>query len=127
MLGRLRREIPNPTWPLTARELEDTHILWPVDYDWVPARKWVDPLLKGLRKYVKVERTALSQPFKRIVLIQVVIRGKSYDVAIDYSDLSDVDEGCAKRCGLYFKMQYSRRGYSGSVPISVEKYKGVFS
>src|SRR5256885_12606714 len=32
-------------------------------------------------------------------------------VAIDYADRSTIDEECAERCALYFKMQYRSQGY----------------
>jgi hypothetical protein len=104
----------SPTWPLDPRELERICIIWPSQYEWNPSRKWVEPLLHGFRKYVRIESTRLAQDFKGIVLIQIFIGGRRHDVAIDYSDLADIDEVCARRCAVYFKMQFSRDGYSSS-------------
>src|SRR5256885_17131279 len=51
-------------------------------------------------------------------------------VAIDYADRSTIDEECAERCALYFKMQYRSQGYpydhvipGGFVPASETLYR----
>src|SRR5256885_9289767 len=51
-------------------------------------------------------------------------------VAIDYADRSTIDEECAERCALYFKMQYRSQGYpydhvipGGFVPASETVYR----
>lgn len=118
-----------PTWRLEPRELEDVQVLWPLHYEWAPSRKWVDPLQHGIRKYVSSSGSEIPQTFPGIVLIQIVIRGVPHDVAIDYSDLPAANEDCARRCSLYFKMQFSRGGYSlnnivpgGFVPNSEDIY-----
>jgi hypothetical protein len=102
----------DPTWPLDPGELERVRIFWPTKYQWPPSRSWVEPILHGFRKYVKIEPADIPQIFGGIVLIQMRIRGALHHVAIDYSDYQDVNEECARRCSLYFKMQFSRHGYS---------------
>ena len=39
------------------------------------------------------------------------IHGTKHNVAIDYADRPDINEGCARSCLLYFKMQFSCDGY----------------
>jgi hypothetical protein len=119
-----------PTWPLDPRDLESVHVLWPSKYEWSPSGKWVEPLRHGLCKYVKTQRTNVPQPFKGIVMVQIVIREIVHSVAIDYSDLPHINENCARSCPLYFKMQFSREGYpfahivpGGFVPNSDDIYR----
>jgi hypothetical protein len=48
-----------------------------------------EPLARGLRRYVKLERTALSQPFKRIVLVP--LRDFIAELAVGVLSLMAVD------------------------------------
>ena len=101
----------SPTWRFKPQEIEAVHILWPLKYEWTPACRWVEPLFKGLSKYVMVERTGIPQKFKGIVLIQLVVQGARHDVAIDYSDGLQINEECMRQSLVYFKMQFARTGY----------------
>src|SRR5580704_1322919 len=127
---RKKNATVNPTWPLDSRDLEGVHVMWPSTYDWSPSSKWVEPLRHGLGKYVKTKSADVPQPFKGIVMIQIVVRGIGHDVAIDYSDLPSIDETCARSCPVYFKMQFSGQGYpfehvlpGGFVPNSETIYQ----
>lgn len=105
-------EVENPAWRVEAEELKDVTIRWPARYQWPRAHLWVDTLLYGFRRRLKVEVTDFEQPFRGTVLFQFVRGGKAHDVAIDYSDYPDVNEESARRCPVYFKMQHRREGYA---------------
>ena len=101
----------NPTWPLDPQDRANMRVKWPSRYGWSPATKWVEPLRHGLAKHVTTELADVPQPFEGIVMIQVMVRGIRHNVAIDYSDLPNINESCARTCPLYFKMQFSVLGY----------------
>ncbi|HEX8845393.1 MAG TPA: glycosyltransferase [Pyrinomonadaceae bacterium] len=103
--------VTNAAWRINPEELHGVTIRWPVKYQWEPARIWVDPLLYGFRNVAQVEMAELEQPYRGTVLFQFVVRNRAHDVAIDYSDYSDINEESARRCPVYFKMQHHREGY----------------
>jgi hypothetical protein len=95
-----------PTWPLSPEELKQVTVFWPSQYEWVPSRAWVEPIRRGFAEYVSIEQASIAQPYSGIVLIRVRVRGITHDIAIDYSDYPNVNDECAGRCSLYFKMQF---------------------
>lgn len=100
------------SFPIDREKLSNFRIRWPRVYQWAPAHAWVDHIKIGLKQFVPVEQTDIPQPYKGIVLIQVVSKGTSHDVAIDYSDYMErIEEDCLEQCMIYFKMQYLRQGY----------------
>jgi hypothetical protein len=101
----------NPSWAIAAEELRAVKIRWPAQYQWPAARFWVNTIFYELKKRVPVEIADLPQPYRGTVIFQFLRNGKSHDVAIDYSDYSDINPESASRCGVYFKMQHLRRGY----------------
>jgi hypothetical protein len=101
-----------PSWTFNTRELDKVNILWPTKYEWDEASGWVDPIRQGFCRYVHVESADIPQNYKGIALIQMLIHGKKHHFAIDYSDRPDIDEGCARLCLRYFKMQFSCDGYA---------------
>ena len=103
--------VVNREWEVSTDELKDVSVRWPSAYQWPTARLWVDSLLYGLRKRVRVEFAPLAQPYRGTVIFQFVVRGKAHDVAIDYSDYPEINEESAGRCAVYFKMQHQREGY----------------
>jgi hypothetical protein len=118
------------SWPISREQLAPLKILWPRTYQWPFAVFWVQSLQEGMRRFVEMENAALEQSYPGVVIIQALVNGESHDVAIDYSDYIPVNDECARRCVLYFKMQYSREGYShrnvvpgGFVPYSSKLYK----
>jgi hypothetical protein len=111
-----RRESTSSTWPIDPERLADVSVIWPSEYEWQPSRIWVESLRRGLAKHVQVERSWIAQPYPGIVLIQIRNRGAIQDVALDYSDYPLVNQACAARCSLYFKMQFP---CSGEVPARV--------
>jgi hypothetical protein len=120
-LWRVRSEPVPPlalAWPLASDSLERVVLRWPSAYNRHGAGRWVNTLLAGLQRYVKIELRDLPQPFANVVMIQMRLHGKSHDVAIDYADRSEIDRECRRVCALYFKMQFLRGGYhdEGIVP-----------
>lgn len=103
----------NPEWQLPdARALRSVKIRWTSRYEWDAAGDWVDTLLYGFRKFVPVEiADDIPQPYKGTIVFQLIIDGKTHDVAVGYSDYLSIDDECARHCALYFKMQFDRRGY----------------
>src|ERR1700675_2949862 len=91
-----------PSWSLNMEELDKVSILWPTKYQWDESNRWIDPLRRGFRRYVHVELADIPQNCKGIVLIQICIHGRKHNIAIDYSDRPDIDEGCARLCSHYF-------------------------
>src|SRR4051794_41072971 len=124
-----RPQVINPAWRVHPEELRDVSIRWPVRYQWPRAQVWVDPMLYGFRRLVKVEMVEIDQPYSGLVLFQFVVRGRVYDVTIDYLDHSPLIEESVRRSSIYFKMQHRREGYGinhvlpgGYVPDSRKIY-----
>ena len=100
-----------PTWPLDPAELASVRLRWPAEHGWPLAPTWLDPLERGLARWVVLERAELPQPPSRVALAELVVDGKARSIAIDYSDHMPLDEGIADACDLYFKMQHQAEGY----------------
>src|SRR5271156_6060735 len=118
-----------PTWPLNAQDLDEVSILWPTKYQWELATTWVNPIRWGLRSYVDVQPAEIPQTYDGIVLIEMWIQGIRHKIAIDYADRPDINESCARRCLVYFKMQFSCDGYGfdnvipgGFIPFQDDLY-----
>lgn len=116
--------------PIDAKKLENVAVYWPGKYQWPAAEKWVNSILRGLQKFVRVYLKKIPQPYKGIVVIHWVNNHATHEVAIDYSDYPGLNEKCAGRCRPYFKMQYDSQGYSpkhvvpgGFVPGGNELYR----
>ncbi len=119
-----------PSWPLDGQKLAALSVVWPSAYQWPPASTWMDSILTGLRHFVPVQFAPLPQTYPTAVRVQVRISGVTHEVAIDYSDLMTIDEECAGRVALYFKMQCAREGYrlpnvvpGGFVPYHHDLYR----
>ena len=119
----------NEAWSVAPAELQEVSIRWPETYQWPEARLWVDQLLRGFRQRVPLEFAPLPQPYKGTVLFQLVVRNRSHDVAIDYSDYPEINDESAAVAAVYFKMQHLRAGYErdnvlpgGYVPDSRKMY-----
>lgn len=134
-LWQLRSRAATPerlTWPLDPEVLGNCVVRWPVRYEWSPSRKWLDPVLRGLRALVRVERVAIPQPYAGIALLRIVTGGSERVVAIDYSDHREIDERCVAEVAVYFKMQFAEEGYpfahvhpGGFVPGDCLVYGGL--
>ena len=101
----------SPTWTLNKLDLDKVIVRWPTKYKWELAATWVNPLRLGFRKYVQVESADIPQTYEGIVFIEIWIHGTKHNIAIDYADRPAINEGCARNCLVYFKMQFSRDGY----------------
>ncbi len=121
------------SWQIEPQELTDLVVRWPTNYECDEAHKWVTHILHGFRQYVRVEMALSAQPYQGIVLVEFVWKGRSHQVAIDYSDYQDqVNDACLNQAGVYFKMQYRKEGYGsdkivpgGYVNLSNDYYKYV--
>jgi len=113
VLGEWR--LPRPSDPSGFRSsLDDQDVLirWPRTYSNPTASVWADQIRDGLRKMLLFERVDLEQPKNRSeVRFQLVRRGVTHDVCLDYLDRNDVDPDFASRFTVYFKMQYREGGY----------------
>jgi hypothetical protein len=100
-----------PTWPLAADELDGVRVRWPAEPGWPLATTWLDPVVRGLARWVKVDHHPIPQPESRVAVTELVVDGRAHRLAIDYSDFMPIDERLADECSLYFKMQYQAEGY----------------
>lgn len=117
------------TWILDLKILKNVSIRWPLVYQWEPSIKWVDSLLYGFQKKVKVEFADIIQLYDGIVMFEMILFSKLYKIAIDYSDYTPVNKEAYRNSSLYFKMQYSGFEYDGMevipggfIPNSIEIY-----
>lgn len=109
-----RSAVRRPSWPLDARWLGSTHVVWPSRYQWPLMGKWVEPLRRGFARFVDVVVEDFPQPFEGVVLLRVVTAHGSWTVAIDCFDKATLNERCAASADVYFKMQYQQEGYRWS-------------
>jgi glycosyl transferase family 1 len=87
-------------------------INWPSQYRWPPQRTWLEPLRSALSEFVPIQRMPLQQPSSPVVVFKVHWGGaESCEIAVDYSDYTNIDETLARSVPLYLKMQYLSRGY----------------
>ena len=100
-----------PSWPLDAAALAETCVRWPRRYGWPLADTWLDPIRRGLERWVHVETADIDQPYKSVALVHLVLDGGSHEIALDFSDFMPLEDEAVRRCPLYFKMQHAREGY----------------
>jgi Glycosyl transferases group 1 len=121
---RMRRPPAAPpalTWPLDADRLAGVTVRWPTSYlsgslGLQPAgqsrmARRLSSLRFAMSRMAKTEIVDIPQPYKSIVLIEVVVDETRYEVAIDQSPYLGVNDECAKRCLLYFKRHHRLEGY----------------
>lgn len=101
----------NPSWYVEPEELANVEIRFPAKYGCDEAQTWIETLLFEFRRRVRVSFVDLPQPYRGTVLIQFVKNNQVSDVAIDYSDYSDLIEESVLRCPVYFKLQFLQAGY----------------
>jgi hypothetical protein len=65
----------------------------------------------SMSRMAKTQIVDIPQPYKSIVLIEVVVGETPYEVAIDQSPYLGVNDECAERCLLYFKRHHRLDGY----------------
>jgi len=121
---QLRRGAPSapPTWRPDPRLLEVSEFEWPSRYARAPAEKWMVHVHIGLSDWVLVRRKMLSQDYSGIALARLLVDGRAYEIAFDYSDYPIINEECARRVAVYFKMQHPVGGFPGSSNV----YPGGF-
>jgi hypothetical protein len=74
------------------------------------ARK-LSSLRYAMSRMARTEIVDIPQPYKSIVLIEVVVDETPYEVAIDQSPYVGINDECAERCLLYFKRHHRLEGY----------------
>jgi hypothetical protein len=100
-----------PSWPLREEALSATTVRWPERYGWPLADTWLDPVRRGLARWVRVETAAIEQPYRSVAIFHVVLDGAAHEVALDYSDFMPLEPEAVSRCPVYFKMQHASEGY----------------
>ncbi|PSN20731.1 hypothetical protein C7271_00635 [filamentous cyanobacterium CCP5] len=88
-------------------------IYWPYYYPWPLTRKWLFPLLSEFRRSFWVGFKSMPV-FENAIYFEVEVGGEIYPVAVDASDWLEINEQCASQVKVYFKMQYSSKGYSAN-------------
>jgi hypothetical protein len=64
----------------------------------------------AMSRMAKTEIVDIPQPYKSIVLIDVVVDETPYEVAIDQSPYLGINDECAERCLLYLSGTIALRG-----------------
>jgi hypothetical protein len=90
---------------------EPIAVRWPLHYHEPVAESFVAPLKDGLAALATIVATDIAQPYAGIVLIDVDIAGERHRIAVDYSDLTDVNAACVAEVHTYFKFQCLGSGY----------------
>ena len=92
--------------------MPDLSITWPRAYSWAPFAIWLDYVRNGLAGRVSISPAAeLRAPIRDCEVIEVTHKGKTYPIIIDCGDTSAIDPSLPGSVFLYFKMQYSSKGY----------------
>jgi hypothetical protein len=100
------------SWHLHGEKLSRTTIRWPEPVPLPDAAWWEPKFRAALAAHVQVEPATIQHPFTSILMFDVVSRGRTSRVAIDYRDSNEVPDQCAESADLYFKLQFSRDGYA---------------
>jgi hypothetical protein len=100
-----------PTWPLDPDELAGVVVRWPSQPGWPLATTWLDPVVRGLAHWVRVELHPIPQPESRVAVAELVVDGAAHRIAVDYSDYMPIDEAIADAVPVYLKMHYQAEGY----------------
>lgn len=113
---------PPLTWPLDRDRLRDVHVRWPATYrsrvagvqplDESRIARRLASLRHAMGTMVTSEVAELEQPYASVVLFELVVDGRTHEMAIDQSPYLPVDEACAERCLVYFKRHFSTAGYA---------------
>jgi glycosyl transferase family 1 len=109
------------TWPLDRDRLAQMTVRWPAHYlsrsaGLQPAResriaRRLSSLRLAMGGMVATEVADIPQPFESVALIEVVVDGVTYEVAIDQSPYMEISDEGARRCFLYFKRHHRLEGY----------------
>ena len=99
------------SWELDTQRLAGCKIVWPLQYQWPQASKWMTPIIAGLSKYVRIEYRDIPQSTEKAVFIELHYENSVRTIVIDYSDNPRVYPAAVDRSELYFKMQFHKDGY----------------
>lgn len=102
------------SFPPDASKLRHTRISWPAHSPWEGFRLFCPDLRVGLERFVPVAEAEIPQPYPGVVIFQVRVSERTFEVAIDFRDYAEViQQEALERVVVYFKMQFSREGYAG--------------
>lgn len=104
---------PEPiSFSLPTEKLRHVSIRWPARSPWPGTFPFGNDLRVGLTRFAPVHATEVPQPYPGVILFQVQIRDRTFDVSADFRDYPDViQEEALQQSVVYFKMQFSREGY----------------
>jgi hypothetical protein len=101
---------PKLTWPVDREALQDVVVRWP----WVEwkARRMIGVQVRHwLSHYVKTVDAEIPQPYERVIVFEVDVRGRRHRVMVETSDYADLNESAYADAELYFKMEFAKEGY----------------
>jgi Glycosyl transferases group 1 len=101
------------TWPIPDDIAPRLTVLWPRQYSWKNAPRWVGPIRRGIGQHIAVRTADITQEPGNIVHLLFTDGDSILEVGIDYDDPSDLHSS-APSLDLYFKLQYRRGGYEYS-------------
>lgn len=116
--SRMRSRRPYETceqisFPSNPNKLTHTRIRWPTHSSREGFRLFGSDLRVGLGRFVQVVAAEIPQPYPGVILFEVQVKNRTFDIAIDFRDYSDViQDGALDRAAVYFKMQFRRGGYA---------------
>ncbi|ADV64165.1 hypothetical protein Isop_3608 [Isosphaera pallida ATCC 43644] len=107
---------PEPAWRWTwnppLQRLADAQLLWPTEYQWPPAAKWLFHLKHALSRLIPVETAPIDQSdCEGVARVVLCPRGRNSQpraiMIFDYSDYADrINHSALKSSVVYFKFQY---------------------
>jgi Glycosyl transferases group 1 len=119
---------PPLSWSLPPETLAKTTIRWPSPVPLPDAGGWVASVKAALAEHVEMMPTTIHHPFTSILLFDVVVRGRSQRIAVDYRDSNELASECANSADVYFKLQFANGGYAwdnvvpGGYVVSRQKF-----
>jgi hypothetical protein len=110
---RARPVLTPTTWPLREDDRRRIVVNWPTTYEWPGAAPIVSAIKAGLEGIGVIRLAPVPQPYKSVVMLECLVDGRSFNVALDYYDKADfISESALAQSHLYFKCQYASAGYS---------------
>jgi hypothetical protein len=114
-------EAAPPTWPLDHARLNEMRIRWPAQYrsrtaglqplDESRIARRLGSLRHAAGDLVPSRIAEIDQPYASVVLAEIDVEGRTYEIAIDQSPYLDIKEEAAERCLVYFKRHFRNEGY----------------
>lgn len=92
--------------------LAAVRVAWPRRYQHPNARAFVEGIHDAFALRSRLSYADIEQPYEGVVVLRIDAGGGWSDVALDYFDLTHVNERCAGDVDYYFKMQHLREGYA---------------